>query len=202
LKEEMIKVAVTGGIGSGKSVVCKVFHHLGIPIFNADEEAKRLMDTDRSIKQGLSEMFGSTLYRSDGFIDRKKLAGIIFHDQLALQKVNQLIHPAVYESFQTWADLQKSEYIIQEAAIVFENDHQHRYDQIITVTAPFELRIARCIQRDQSNRESILERMHNQFSDEYKAERSAFIIVNDEKQLIVPQILEIHKELMNYGKIW
>lgn len=198
----MIKVAVTGGIGSGKSVVCKVFDHLGIPVFNADTEAKRLMDADQTIKHSLVTMFGSAIYRPNGYIDRKKLANIIFNDELALQNVNHLIHPAVYQSFLTWAEKQMTSYVIQEAAIVFENDHQHLFDQVVTVIAPHDLKIERCVQRDHSSRDAVLERMRNQLPDEYKIERSAYVINNDEQHLMLPQILQIHKELLNYGKVW
>lgn len=198
----MISVAVTGGIGSGKSVVCKVFQHLGIPIFNADFQAKQLMQNDPVIKNMLLEYFGTDIYRSNGELDRKKLAKIIFNDQFALQKVNQLVHPAVYNAFQQWASQQVSRYVIQEAAVIFENNHQQRFDKIITVTAPNDLKINRTMQRDNIPREAVLQRIQNQLPDAYKVEHSNFTVINDDVHLIIPQILAIHKQLMNNGKIW
>lgn len=198
----MIKVAVTGGIGSGKSIVCKVFQHLGIPVFNADEVAKQLIISQQNIKEGLKALFGASVYRSDGSIDRKMLADIIFNNQLALQKVNQLIHPVVYQAFQSWAKAQCSNYVIQEAAVIFENKHHDRFDVIVTVTAPLEVKIRRCIERDHSTRDDVLSRMKQQLPDEYKIEHSDFVITNDDQQLILPQIIAINKKLIKYGKIW
>lgn len=192
----MMKVAVTGGIGSGKSVVCSVFNKMGIPVFNADFEAKQIVNYNETIKQKLIALFGADIYQQNGTIHRKKLADIIFNDKIALQNVNAIIHPAVYKAFQNWANIQKAPFVIQEAAIVFENGHTDRFDKIITVAAPIELKVERCIKRDGISKELVLERMKNQLPDDYKIEHSDFVVVNDNKQMILPQIIEIYNKLV------
>lgn len=192
----MLKVAVTGGIGSGKSIVCKVFRNLGIPIFNADSVAKELMNNNMEIRRQFIEWFGQDIYQENGDIHRKKLAEIIFNDNIALQKVNETIHPAVFNEFIQWAKVQTSPYVMQEAAIIFENGHTDRFDKIITVTAPVEVKISRCMKRDKVSRELVEDRMKNQLPDEYKINRSDFVIVNDDSKMILPQILNIHNTLI------
>jgi dephospho-CoA kinase len=192
----MIKVAVTGGIGSGKSVVCKIFEKIGIPVFNADSEAKKLMSTSSHIHDELISLFGSSIYQPNGDIHRKKMADLIFNDNFALQKVNEIIHPEVRKKFREWAEEQKSPYIIQEAAIIFESGQSDSFDRIITVTAPIELKIERVMKRDLVAREKVLDRMKKQLPDEEKIAKSDFIIVNNDIEMIIPQIIEIHKKLI------
>ncbi|MFA9390480.1 MAG: dephospho-CoA kinase [Prolixibacteraceae bacterium] len=192
----MLKVAITGGIGSGKSVVCRVFEKLGIPVFDADEVAKQLINNNKTIKEKLSELFGSDVYHKNGGIRRKYFAEIIFNDKIALAKVNELIHPAVFSEFNRWAEIQNSPYVIQESAIIFENGHSDRFDKIITVSAPLQLKIERCMLRDGISKEKVLERMKNQLSDAIKVKQSDYVIVNDNKEMILPQIVDIHNRLI------
>ena len=192
----MLKLAVTGGIGAGKSIVCQVFQKIGIPVFHADVVAKELTNNNAELRHQLIELFGQDIYQENGDIHRKRLAEIIFNDNFALQKVNEIIHPAVFNSFVQWAMEQNSPYVIQEAAIIFENGHTERFDKIITVTAPTELKIERCMRRDRINRELVLERMKNQLPDEYKIKHSDFVVVNDGMDMILPQILNIHNSLI------
>lgn len=192
----MIKVAVTGGIGSGKSVVCKIFEKIGIPVFNADFEAKKLINTSRTIHDKLVSLFGAAIYQSNGDIHRKKMADLIFNDNFALQKVNEIVHPEVRKRFIEWGKEQNSPYIIQEAAIIFESKQTQSFDKIITVTAPLELKIERVIKRDQVSKEEVYKRMQSQLPDEIKIAKSDFVIMNDEVEMIIPQIIEIHKNLI------
>jgi dephospho-CoA kinase len=192
----MIKVAVTGGIGSGKSVVCKIFEKIGIPVFNADFEAKKLINTSRTIHDKLVSLFGAAIYQSNGDIHRKKMADLIFNDNFALQKVNEIVHPEVRKRFIEWGKEQNSPYIIQEAAIIFESKQTQSFDKIITVTAPLELKIERVIKRDQVSKEEVYKRMQSQLPDEIKIAKSDFVIMNDEIEMIIPQIIEINNKLI------
>jgi dephospho-CoA kinase len=198
----MIKVGVTGGIGSGKSMVCQVFAKLGIPVFNADLAAKKLMDEDQILKQQLIDTFGEDIYTPEGLLDRKKLAGIIFNDQLALQKVNALVHPFVREHFDQWAEKQNAPYVIQEAAILFESGQAERFNKTVLVIAPEEVRIERVMQRDNTTHEKVLERMANQLPDKEKIGKADFVVLNNGEAMVLPQIIEIHQKLLNNGKIW
>ena len=127
----MLKIGITGGIGSGKSLVCDIFRNLGIPVFNADLAAKHLMNNASDIKQKITVTFGASIYRKDNTLDRKKLASIIFNDQIALEKINAIVHPAVRDYFETWAQQQKTAYVIQEAAILFETGQIEQFDKKI-----------------------------------------------------------------------
>jgi dephospho-CoA kinase len=192
----MIKVAVTGGIGSGKSVICEVFEKIGIPVFNADRSAKEIMDSDNNIKEKLISYFGADIYDSDEKLYREKFADIIFNDKATLKKVNEIVHPAVRMEFEVWAKKQNAPYVIEEAAIVFESGQEHLFDKIISVFAPMELRIERVMKRDNITRDKVLERMNNQRNDESRNEKSDFIIVNDDKEMILPQIININSKLI------
>jgi dephospho-CoA kinase len=193
----MLKVAVTGGIGSGKSIVCRLFSSLGIPVFNADYEANRLMKEDPDVKKNIISAFGNEVYLSNGDIHRKKLADLIFNDNIALRKINGIVHPAVRKSFFNWAEKQTAGYVIQEAAIIFESGASELFDKIITVYAPEELRIKRVMERDSVSREKVLERMNNQLSDEFKISKSDFVIVNNDIDMLIPQVLKIHNNLIS-----
>jgi dephospho-CoA kinase len=191
----MIKVAVTGGIGSGKSLVCEVFEKIGIPVFNADQSAKDIMDNNIDIKEKLISYFGREIYDNKKRLIRKKFADLIFNNKSSLSKVNEIVHPAVRKEFEEWAYRQNTPYVIEEAAIVFESGQAHLFDKIIAVTAPLEIKIERVMSRDNVSRENVLERINNQFSDEKINEKSDFIIVNDNKEMILPQIIHIHNKL-------
>jgi dephospho-CoA kinase len=198
----MIKVAVTGGIGAGKTTVCRIFNSLGIPIFNADVEAKNIMVTDLHIRTSLIESFGGDIYLENGALDRKKMAALIFNDNLALQKVNSIVHPAVHRYFGNWANQQTSPYVIEETAIVFEIGGSEKFDFVVTVTAPLDEKVKRVMHRDGSTKDQVLERMKNQWSDNEKIKRSHFAIYGGDEHLIIPQVIEIHKNILENGKIW
>jgi dephospho-CoA kinase len=191
-----LKVGVTGGIGSGKSVVCRIFAQLGIPVFWADQEAKREMDQNSFIQDKLKEWFGNDIYLSEIELNRKKLAEIIFNDKIALEKVNELIHPVVREEFKLWTQKQVAPYVVQEAAILFETGQEGNFDHIIVATADLELRIQRVMNRDGISRARVLERMNNQIPNEVKVQKADDVIICDDDHLIIPQVIGIHHKLL------
>ena len=197
-----LKIGITGGIGSGKSTVCKVFSILGAPVFEADLVARQLMESDLQIRKGLVERFGEGVYTPNGSVDRKKLAALIFNDEIQLQKVNELVHPAVRSAFLKWADEQNVPYVVHEAAILFESGFYKMMDFTILVSAPEEERIQRVTKRDRSRLTEIKERMQKQWSDEEKRKLASIEIRNADHDLIIPQIIKIDKQLKEYGKIW
>jgi dephospho-CoA kinase len=189
------KLGVTGGIGSGKTSVCKVFEVLGIGVFSADREAQRIMDNDTDIISGINVVAGKDLY-INGSLNRTELASIIFKDKNILMKVNSLIHPAVFENFRKWTLMQTSPYVIIEAAILFESGGSELVDRIATVVAPVEQRIKRIIQRNKLSMEQVMDRMRNQMDDQERIKKSDFIIQNSENDMIIPSILKIHNEIL------
>jgi len=197
-----LKIGITGGIGSGKSTVCKVFKLLGVPVFEADTVAKQLMDSNDQIKNGLVNLFGESVYTKNGSVDRKKLASIIFNDDIQLQKVNELVHPVVRSKFLNWAENQTVSYVVHEAAILFESGFYKMMDFTILVSAPEEERISRVIKRDGSLPQQVKERIQKQWSDEEKIKLASLVINNSEDELILPQIIKIDKQLKEYGKVW
>jgi dephospho-CoA kinase len=197
-----LKIGITGGIGSGKSTICKVFKILEIPVFEADVEAKKLLNSNFNIKNGLVRLYGNDIYTENNAINRKKLASIIFNNNIELQKVNALIHPEVRNEFENWIARQKTPYIIHEAAILFESGFYKMMDFTILVTAPEDLKIKWVNQRDHSTPEEVKARMAKQWNDEQKRSLADLEIKNDNKQLIIPQIIKIDKQLKEYGKIW
>ena len=197
-----LTIGITGGIGSGKSTVCQIFKILGIPVFEADLVAKNLINSNIEIKNGLIQLFGGEIYGSDNRINRKKLANLIFNDDNLLQKVNRLVHPAVGNEFTNWMKTQDSEYIIHEAAILFESGFYKMMDYTILVSAPEEMRIDRVIKRENITPEMVRGRLAKQWTDEEKRKLTTLELVNDNKKLIIPQILEIDKNLKTHGKIW
>jgi dephospho-CoA kinase len=197
-----LTIGITGGIGSGKSTVCQIFKILGIPVFEADHVAKTLINSNAEIKNGLVALFGREIYGSDNRINRKLLASLIFNDDNLLEQVNRLVHPVVRNEFTNWMRRQDSEYIIHEAAILFESGFYKMMDYTILVSAPEELRIDRVSKRENITPERVRERMAKQWPDEEKRKLTTLELVNDNKKLIIPQILEIDKNLKTHGKIW
>jgi len=191
----MIKVGITGGIGSGKTTVCKVFETLGIPVYNADTQAKMLMNTDPELKATLQDYFGSGIYHDDILV-RHQLAEIIFNDQAALEMVNSWVHPAVVRDFEHWCTLQTSPYILEEAAIIFESKIAYRFEKVILVTAPDDIRVERVCARDHVTPEIVRKRMINQWPEEKKIALADYIIYNDNVHLIAPQVIVVHKRLL------
>jgi len=188
-------VGLTGGIGSGKTIIAKVFKSLNIPVYNSDIEAKKLMNSSSEIKNKLISEFTEEVY-IDNFLNKKFLANIIFNNKQKLEYVNSVVHPVVISHFKEWASKQTSNYVIKENAILFESGMQKYVNKIITVTAPEEVRIKRVQKRDGVTYDEVKARVFNQMSDNEKITKSNFIIYNDGKQLILPQILKIHEELL------
>ena len=189
----MIKIGITGGIGSGKSIVSKLLEVLGIPVYIADVEAKKIV-TLPDIKKKLTNAFGKMLY-INGELDKAYLASIIFNDKKSLQQVNSIIHPEVKKDFITWAEYQQKEMVGIESAILYEAGFEKEVDCIITVTAPLAIRIFRVMKRNNLSQEQVKDRINNQLSNEEKAKHANFIIINDDKRSVIPQVLNIVQQL-------
>ena|SRR5690606_26354506 len=188
-------VGLTGGIGSGKTTVAKEFQSLGIPIYIADEEAKKLMNTSKVLKRQLMGLFGEKAY-VDNALNKSFIADIIFNDETYLQKMNAIVHPKVGSHFKKWASKQDSFYVIKEAAILFENNGYKQCDYVITVTAPKDLRIARLLKREPTTKEKIEAVMNNQWTDEAKVKLSHFVIENTTMEHMKVQVLKIHHQII------
>lgn len=197
-----LKAGITGGIGSGKSLACQIFRILEIPVFEADLEAKRLMDRDPEVRTRLIELAGSEIYMASGMLDRPRLAELVFNNSKLLQQVNGLVHPAVRQAFSDWAEQQAAPYVLMEAAILFESGSYRSLDFSILMTAPEELRIQRVMKRDGTDREQVISRIRNQWPEDKKRELADFIITNDESTFLTMQVLDVHKKILEYGKIW
>ena len=193
----LLKVGVTGGIGSGKSTVCKMFMVLGIPVYDADSRAKILMAGDPVLIAAIKKAFGEEAYHRDGSVNRGHLSEKIFRDPEALQKMDRLVHPRVAGDFERWAARQKGvPYIIKEAALLFESGSYKMLDKVIAVTAPEPLRIRRVLLRDHHRtRNQVEEIIRNQMPERKKAEMADFVIINDEHHFLIDQVLKIHELL-------
>ncbi len=188
-------VGITGGMGSGKTTVCRIFELLGIPVFYADDEAKKLYEVP-SIRSGTVRIFGRGILDPQGRIDKKKLAGIVFNDKKALKQINNLIHPAVKKKFIAWVKKQKSHrYVIKEAAIMIESGASRDIDYLISVISPKSLRISRLILRDNTNTSSLKKRISEQLPDKELLKRSDAVILNDDKHSLIEQVLKIHSNI-------
>lgn len=192
----MLRIGVTGGIGSGKSIICRVLSELGYPVFHSDNVAKALLNNDLNVREEISDLFGNDIYTNTE-IDKKRLAEIIFKDETAREKINSIIHPRVRQKFEEFAKACRSELVFNEAAILFETDSYKNFDATILVTAPEELRIERVMKRDGVSREQVLDRIKSQWKDEKKAELADYILVNDEKKPLLDQIEEILADLVS-----
>lgn len=188
-------VGLTGGIGSGKSTVATMFSDFGVPVYDSDVEAKKLMGDSQGIKRKIVTLLGEDSYR-DGELDRAYISQRVFRDPRLLEGLNAIVHPAVREHFRAWAKEQRSEYVIQEAAIIFENGTQGSYDRVILVTAPVENRIQRVIERDSVDREKVMDRIQNQWDDAKKMALADFVIVNSDLEKTAAQVAEIHRKLL------
>ncbi len=195
----MLKVGITGGIGAGKSVVCRVFETLGIPVFNADDAAKKLMETDSALIAAIRGLFGDNIYTGHR-LDRKKLASIVFEQPVLLEKLNALVHPATIAYGRKWMEEQDAPYTIKEAAIFFESGSDKEMDVMIGVSAPEELRIKRAMQRSGMTREKVLQRMASQMDDAEKMKRCDYIVTNDDVTALIPQVVDLHKKLIEKAR--
>lgn len=192
----MLKIGITGGIGSGKTTVCRLFELLGIPVYSADEESKQLLQEDKDVLKKILDFFGKDVLDKEGKPDRKKLAAIVFNDKVKLEALNAIMHPAVAKHFENWVQKHKNAaYVLKEAAIMFESGAHTQVDKVITVNAPMELRIARTMKRDNIQRTEVESRMKSQMSDEERTSRSQYSISNDEQTLLIPQVLELNRLL-------
>ena len=190
----MKKIGLTGGIGVGKTYVSKIFQQMGIPIFNADEQAKKCMVEDANLKAAVQLAFGENMYLK-GVLQKDALAKIVFNNTKTLAKLNALVHPIVKQKFEDWCSLQSTSMVIKEAAILFESDAHLGLDSVVCVSAPENLRIKRVQKRDGSSVEQIQSRMSKQMPQTEKEELADFLIVNDQVQLLLPQVLAIIKEM-------
>jgi len=196
----MFKIGITGGIGSGKTTVCKVFELLGVPVFYADDVAKSIMHTDPILKSGILEIFGESSYSKMGELNRNYISSIVFNDNLELEKLNSLVHPAVFRAFDAWVlNHEEAPYVIKEAALLYESDAYKMCNQSILVLSPIESRIRRVKARDGISTEDIQLRMKRQFTDEQKRTFADHILINDEKQLLIPQIILLHQQFLKIG---
>lgn len=191
----MIIVGLTGGIGSGKTTIAKQFVSLGIPVYIADEEAKKLMTKSKVIKRKLIQLFGNEVY-IDNQLNKKLIANIIFNDKSYLQRMNTIVHPKVANHFKSWVLKQQSPYVIKEVAILFENDGYKQCDFTITVVAPKALRIERLLKRDATTKANIEAIMKNQWTDDEKIKLSNYVIHNINIEEANNQVIEIHNKIL------
>ena len=185
-------IGLTGGIGSGKSVVAKIFTTLGIPVFNADEAAKVMMQSNPEMKAKLIEQFGTSIYNASG-LQKGKLAEIVFNDPFQLQLLNAIVHPVTIQAAKDWAAKQTTSYVIKEAALIFESGAADGLYKVIGVTAPLSLRIHRVMQRDGVSKEQVEARMQHQISDTIKMRLCDYVIQNNNQEMLIPQVLELDK---------
>lgn len=188
-------VGLTGGIGSGKTTVAKMFQDLGVPLYIADEKAKELMNSSKVIKRKLIALFGDNAYKNE-VLNKPFIASKIFNNKEYLHKMNAIVHPKVASNFKKWLKKQNAPYIIKEAAIIFENQQQGNYDIIITVTANLDNRISRLLKRDETTKEKIMAIVNNQLTDEEKVRLSDYEIINNQLDTTKQQVVKIHKELL------
>lgn len=193
------RVGITGGIGSGKSTVCRIFESLGIPVYDADAWAKWLIVHDKSVKNGILELFGTEAFTPDGTYNRAFVSRIVFEQKEKLAALNALVHPAVERHGRSWHEQQcraGARYTLREAALMIESGNHQHLDYLIVVTAPEALRVQRTMQRDGIPEAQVLARMRNQLPEEEKVKLADFVVVNDGRQMLLPQVWQIHQALL------
>lgn len=194
----MLKVGITGGIGSGKTTVCRVFQIHGINVYNADMCSKHLIQTNPDLIVAVKKEFGEEIYSSDNILDRARLSGLVFEDKTALTKLNSIVHPVVRKDFNSWCQLHNMDkYILLESAIIFETKLYQHLDLTITIYSPEEVRIQRIMERDGFSRGKILSIIKNQLPDDKKMELSDLVILSDEKHSIIEQVDRLHSDLIS-----
>lgn len=191
----MLKIGLTGGIGSGKTTVSDIFRVMGIPVYYADAAARRIMREDHAIRARIIESFGPQSYRGE-LPDRDWLSANVFRNRDATERMNAIVHPATISDARSWMGRQKGIYAIKEAALIFESGGERDLDLVIGVTAPPELRIQRVMHRDGLSRDAVLQRMARQMPEDDKMKRCQFVIINDDRTALIPQVLKIHRKLV------
>ena len=195
----MLKIGITGGIGSGKSTAAKIFEILGVPVYYADEAAKRLMNEDKDLKENLIKIFGNSIY-TDGLLNRPVLASMVFNDREKLTKLNSMVHPATIKDAENWMQQQITPYALKEAALIFESGGNKILNKVIGVYSPANLRIQRVIERDKIDRSAVIARMDKQMNEDEKMNLCNYVIKNDELNMLIPQVLFLHEELLKLAK--
>lgn len=195
-----LKIGLTGGIGSGKTTVAALFELLQVPVYYADAASKRLYQSDPQVKASLQQHFGEDIY-SEGELNRSKLAGIVFADKSKLDLLNSLVHPPTIRDAESWFEKQTAPYVVKEAALLFESGSVQGLDYVIGVFAPVHLRIKRVMDRDGSSREEVQNRMQKQLSESLKMKLCDFVITNDEKELVIPQVLAMHQKFLGLAAV-
>lgn len=195
----MLKIGLTGGIGSGKSTVAQVFEILGIPVYYADAAAKRVMNENRALKAQVIQHFGEASYENNQ-LNRAHIAAQVFNNKQKLDLLNSIVHPVTIADAETWMQQQHTPYALKEAALIFEANANKQLDYVIGITAPVDLRLKRVMERDHISPEKVQERMDKQMNEEEKMKRCDFIIYNDERQLLIPQVVALHERLIAFGK--
>lgn len=191
-------IGLTGGIGSGKTTVAKLFEALGVPVYDSDKEAKILMNTSKVLIKEIKGLLGEEAYK-ESELNRRYIAGKVFKDKKLLQKLNAIVHPAVRENFLQWVSEQNTSYVIQETALLYENNAASLYDAVILVTAPEELRVERVLHRDATTKEAVLARINNQLSDKEKIAKANFILENIDIKETEQKVEALHKSLLAYS---
>ena len=193
----MYQLGITGGIGSGKTLVCSILEVLGIPVYYADREARKLMDSSPALRKGIEGVFGKESYR-DGSLDRKYIGARVFGNPEQLEQLNSLVHPVVRENYRSWVKAREgAPYVVEEAAILFESGACRLMDASVMVYAPRSIRINRVMERDGVDEKSVLERMKHQMDEEEKKERADHIILNDGTKMVLPQVIDLHHWFLN-----
>lgn len=192
----MLKVGITGGIGSGKSTVSRIFELLGVPVYYADERAKDILVRDPALAGQVRQHFGDEVYFPDGTLNRKYLANIVFNNKAQLDILNSFVHPATIRDSDNWAQQQHTPYVLKEAALLFETESFHHLDKVIAVFAPQPLRVHRVMKRDNVSRNEVLARMYRQIDETIKMRLADYVIKNDEQHMVIPQALELHQTLL------
>jgi dephospho-CoA kinase len=192
----MLKVGITGGIGSGKTTVCKIFELLHIPVFYADDVAKKLMVNDVELVNQIKAVFGENSYLKNDTLNRKHISNIVFNDKNKLNTLNSLVHPAVFKAMDIWVSKQSSKYVVKEAALLFETGSYKKNDYNILVSCDLELRIKRIAKRDLISEEQIKARFDAKFSEDEKLKLTNFVIKNNETEFLIPQVLKLHQQFL------
>lgn len=195
-----LKMGITGGIGSGKSLACELFALLGIPVYNADARAKELMVESSDLVEGIKARFGRSVYDGQGHLNRRILADKVFGDEEALHALNALVHPAVFEDAEQWFRRQTAPYALKEAALIYETGAERWLDGVIVVTAPVRLRLKRVHQRDGHSYGEIRKRMERQWSDRERLKKADFVIRNNERQSLVEQVWTVHRSILTMAE--